>query len=562
MTNRIAPFALMSLATAISMEAQAQVTSVTDNLAVTANQSTPINLTSNDLRTDANGGPLPFPQVFVTFNYSGNYFDSSGQQIDPFDGSQTEDFVILNICSDDLAHGSASITASGQLNYTPDEGYIGDDSMGYYLEEYLVTDGVATYEDSDYNGIVNLAIAQQETTLTDSVTGRNRKQVAAAVTNMCDAGNNQLSTDLQQRCAELDDIAASNPQSLQGIIGQLTPDEVLALRRLASNVSRQHTDQVYRQIQLRTQRTVTPDITLNDSEFSAYNLQGGNAGGESISPWSSFAAIQYDATDFNGDDLEDPYETETASLTMGADYRLSSSWILGLALAWSEQDVTYNKTAGTLDASLYNLIGYASYMGSFINLDLQLGYLQSDQDIERNIQYSGLDTSTNANTDTEVFSLSTQLDWNWSKQSWNLRPYLRLDYLRAQIDGFQETGGMGWAVAASDQDMAQWTTSLGLDTTYAASYSWGVLVPGFNLSANSQASKDYRPVQFHFVDDGSSAGDFTLLSNGEDALFYQYEINAVAIFTGGASAYFSYRGSAEFDDMESNQIALGGRYEF
>ncbi|AUM13306.1 hypothetical protein Kalk_13120 [Ketobacter alkanivorans] len=563
MNSRIAPFAVLTLAAAIASEVQAEVVAVADTFSGVINQSQSFSVASilqNDRLNEVMG---QFGQVFVEINqYSNDFYDSNGQPADPFDESQTEDFVIVSVCVDDLANGSATLNESGNFVYTPDEDYLGTDSMYYVLEEYVVDsegEGGISRISSD-GATIEITTSEQAASANPLVSGRNRQRVASALTSLC-SGDNAISSNLQARCDELNDAANTNPSALQGMISQITPDEILSLRRLTSDVSRQHTDLVYRQQINRRRKHAAPEITLNEGEFSLLNVTGGNAG-EGISPWSGFASVQYDETDFGGDDLEDPYDTETSSITLGSDYRLNQSWILGLALAWSEQDVTYNETAGTLDASLYNLIGYASYMGAFINVDLQLSYLQADQDITRNIQYSGFDTATNANTDTQVASISTQLDWNWSKNSWNLRPYLRLDYLRAQIDGFRETGGMGWAVEAGDQDMAQWNTGLGLDTSYAFSCSWGVLVPSLNLSANSQSSKDYRPVEFHFIDDGSGAGDFTLLTEGEDSLFYQYEVSAVAVMAGGASAYFSYRGTAEFDDIESNQISLGGRYEF
>lgn len=559
MNSRIAPFGVLTLAAAIASEVQAAVVADNDAFNGVINQSQIISIASI-LENDRWDGYRIHPDtVFIEINeFSGDYYNANGEPANPFESHSTEFFVIVSVCVDDLANGSATLNESGNFVYTPDEDYLGTDSMQYMLREVPPRDSEGPVSRS--YATIEITTSEQAASANPLVSGRNRQRVASALTSLC-SGDNAISSNLQARCDELNDAANTNPSALQGMISQITPDEILSLRRLTSDVSRQHTDLVYRQQINRRRKHAAPEITLNEGEFSLLNVTGGNAG-EGISPWSGFASVQYDETDFGGDDLEDPYDTETSSITLGSDYRLNQSWILGLALAWSEQDVTYNETAGTLDASLYNLIGYASYMGAFINVDLQLSYLQADQDITRNIQYSGFDTATNANTDTQVASISTQLDWNWSKNSWNLRPYLRLDYLRAQIDGFRETGGMGWAVEAGDQDMAQWNTGLGLDTSYAFSCSWGVLVPSLNLSANSQSSKDYRPVEFHFIDDGSGAGDFTLLTEGEDSLFYQYEVSAVAVMAGGASAYFSYRGTAEFDDIESNQISLGGRYEF
>lgn len=563
MNRRIAPFTLLTLSAAISTDLLADISATSDSISLTPNQTQVLHLLANDT---LNGESIPADRVFITQNYGSDFIDTNGQEVDPFDGNQISDFVIVDICSDDLAHGSVTLDANGNVLYTPDEDYAGGDSMWYHVEEYdvLLNDAgyAARYVDSSSTTVVfDIANGESQNNLTALVSGQNRQRVARAITQVCNESGGQTSARLQSRCAELNELQSNDPGSLQDIIAHITPDEILSLRRLSAEASRQHLDLVYRQILNRRRQESDQQVTLNDNEFSLLNVNGGNAG-DSSNHWSGFASVQYDESGFSGDDLEDPYDTETSSITFGADYRPNRNWLTGLALAWSEQDVAYNKTAGNLDATLHNIIGYASYMNGAINLDMQFGLMQADQYMRRNIVYSGINTSTSADTKTRVLNASSQVDYNWPLQHWNLRPYVRLDYLRAQIDGFRETGGMGWAVEAGDQDMSQWNSSIGLDTSYAMSFAWGVLLPGFNLSVISQSSKDYKPVEFQFIENDSSAGNFTLLTQGEDNLFYQYELNAVAVLARGGSAFISYRSVMEFDDMESDQITLGGRYEF
>ena len=111
------------------------------------------------------------------------------------------------------------------------------------------------------------------------------------------------------------------------------------------------------------------------------------------------------------------------------------------------------------------------------------------------------------------------------------------------------------------QEMDQLSASLGLEGTYALSYSWGVWVPGFNLSMISESNSDYSPVEFSLLGDSSSNGDFSLQPETEDSMFYEAEVNSVLIFAGGLSTFASIKTVAGYENISAYQFSFGFNYE-
>lgn len=554
---------LLALAAAISTDLHAEITAVDDELTLTSGQASVITLQALVGNDVLNGSSVPLSRVYIDTTFIGGgqsqYYDSNGNPVeDPFTESGSEDFVILCPFSPDS--GSLIINESGRLVFDPESDELTEATFNYDLQEHVFNGEGHSFEDIDSATVGITLSAQTAEGLAALVQGRNRQRVAQSLERLCN-GENAMSTELAARCEGLLDLAESDPGQIDGIIAQITPEEALALRRLASEIVRHQSDLVFRQQQVRRQQAASEQVELGGTVMELLNYQGGNAG-DNAGRWSSFISVRQDETEYSGTDLEAAFDMDTSAMTVGADYRLDAHWLVGMALGWSRQDLAFGQDAGDVDASTYQVMGYLSRNLGAFNLDMQLGYGSGDYDLTRSIRYSGVNTATEGATEADLYTFNLQLDWNWQHAALALRPYARVDYLHARVDGYRERGGMGWAMEVGDQDMKQITSSLGLDTTYAMSFPWGVLVPGLNLGMSSQASDDYSPVAFRFLDDESGAGDFTLLSEGEDSLFYHYEVNLVAVLTRGASLFFGYRTTASQDDMDGQQVNLGGRLEF
>jgi outer membrane lipase/esterase len=80
------------------------------------------------------------------------------------------------------------------------------------------------------------------------------------------------------------------------------------------------------------------------------------------------------------------------------------------------------------------------------------------------------------------YSFNIGAGYDFRQGAWTFGPLARLQYLKLNIDGYQETinnpnPGFGWALAQASQDVESLTTVLGGRASYAISTGLGVLLP-------------------------------------------------------------------------------------
>ena len=124
-----------------------------------------------------------------------------------------------------------------------------------------------------------------------------------------------------------------------------------------------------------------------------------------------------------------------------------------------------------------------------------------------------------------------------------------------------DAAGSGWAVEIDSQTFKSTTYSLGLQASYAASQSWGVLLPYAGLEWVHEFQDNDDAVNGRFVQDTSATG-FVLPVDGTDSNYFNLELGVSAQFTGGTSGFLSYRSLLGYDDLDHYSINAGLRFEF
>ena len=442
----------------------------------------------------------------------------------------------------------------GELTYQAPEDFEGVDTFTYSAD-----DGTG-YGDSALVSITVGRSSEDEGPIESAVTGTNKKSTARAMDNICERVSNGDTDGIDARIvAACGEFAGMDSSELNDVMAQITPEEVLVMRRMMSSVSQTQTQRVYQhQSSLRMGRT--NQVAVNANGISLNNYRGGTAGENQNSPWGVFGSVHIDGADHDQTDYESEYEMTGGGVTAGVDYRLSPNLVVGGALDWSRYEVDYSSNAGTVESDAFNFTGFLTWYLNAFSMDMQLGYGTGDFDTERNITFPAVAVASGS-TSSDQYNLSLQADWTYSRQALTLRPFLRVDYMSTEIDGYTESSGSPWAMSIGSQDIDQSTASLGLDTTYAMGFTWGVFVPGLKISAVSESSADYSPVTFHLVGVESADGAFELQPDSEDSLFYQYDLNAVFLLKGGWSTFLSGQFISGFDNFSTYIISGGVRME-
>ncbi len=459
-------------------------------------------------------------------------------------------FIFRFVPTVSAMYGSVFQGEDNQLYYQPPEDFIGEDSFYYEADDGIGYGGA--------NVSINVANA-----VARNVVGATNMAIAATLDNLCvEQPSDQVASTamlaqiprLREACAVLAETTGT--AALNASLREIAPEEALTQRTLLAENSRNKTSRLYRAMAAMRAGS-TASLSINDTALPF----GGAAGDGPNSPWTLLSSLQFDTFERDHSGNESAYDSDAHGLMVGLGYRLSSNLSVGGAFDWMTYDVGYDSDTGDLDSDIYSLTGFLSWYLDALTLDLQLGFSQGDTNAQR--RFTLLEQSVaDSKYDSDQVDASAQVDWTWQRQAWALRPFLRLDYLKSGIDAFSETGDSSWLVTAEKQNHEQLNTSLGLDTSYTLTYSWGVLVPAVKLSLVNQANLSNSPVAFQLLNEETELGRFELRADSPDSLFYQWDLTSAFVLPNGLSTFFGAQILSGYDGVSAYQVNGGVNWEF
>ena len=170
-----------------------------------------------------------------------------------------------------------------------------------------------------------------------------------------------------------------------------------------------------------------------------------------------------------------------------------------------------------------------------------------------------------ADPDGHQYSFSVGAGYDFRQGAWTFGPVARLQYIRLNIDGYQETinntaPGFGWAVALDSQDVESLTTVLGGRASYAISTGLGVLLPQVRIEWEHEFKNSSRLLTARFVND--PAGQPILFTtDNPDRNYANLGVSLSATFRGGIAAFIDYETVLGLAHVSGHFITLGVRGE-
>lgn len=487
----------------------------------------------------------------ITLNLIANDFDVDGDAIE-----------VVSVGSSNNA--SITLNSDGSVFYSPNPDFQGVDTFIYTLQE--------TTTEEQLTATATVTINVVDSDFVEASMGENNRSLAMAMDSVCtrlrESSDGEMGAgrrNLLERCNALDAMAANNPDLVNAAFNQIAPEETISLMRVSSESNRAQTSAVSQRVsQLQAGNN---QFTFNG--MAATNQISGGAAGETDSSWSRlglFASVQYEAAERDMSSLEAGYDSDGSTLTAGLDYRLSDNLILGSALGYTQNELDYSFQSGKLDSEITSLIVFTAYQFNRWSWETQLGYAVTTFESIRRVSYAEADTvltdSMRGSTEGSQILLNSQLQWEWNKNALSVFPFLRVDYLKNDVDGYGERGIGGLAMIIGDQSTEQMTIGAGVQSTYVFNQDWGVLVPMMQITLLSEISDGFDPISARFAYDPDPQNTFTLQNNGEDDAFSQVALGTSAIFKGGVSGFFQYQQMLGYDNLTAYQIQAGIRYEF
>ena len=311
------------------------------------------------------------------------------------------------------------------------------------------------------------------------------------------------------------------------------------------------------------------DLNINNGSESlplgmlAY--QGEPAAESFVSPWGFFINGDLTTGDFEyADEVNDGFDFDSDSLTIGVDYRFSSRWVAGVALGYNEMDS--DSGAGVrlqsegFSANLYALFSPNEHF----YWDTRFSYATPDIRQTRSEVFVLIDevveTLAVGNTQSNQFTLSTQMGFNWYTGAWNWSPFLSVEYVNNELDQFTESGANGFNMFYAEQDFKAVKYDLGLTLSRAISTSKGVLSPQISWQHHVE-DQDDGIMKMRLV--GMPVDElFNVETNFTEDNYSQLGVGLTWVTANGKMFYLRYRQLLGLNNFDQSTISVGARFEF
>lgn len=411
--------------------------------------------------------------------------------------------------------------------------------------------------------------------------------MAGVIGTICPQGI--VTVELQRDCDALIGAALDDDPATGDALAAVTPDQTSTPADASLNSIRVQSSNIgARLAALRagTNQLLSLDglsFDLDGTAISGRQMQslleavGGGAGddeaGSGFSRLGVFVSGRIGAGERDRTDNVEGFEYDITGLTVGVDYRFTDQLILGGALGYSRTDTDIDADRGTLDADSYALTLFGSWYRDNLFIDGSLSYGRGDYDQERRLRYTlpdraEVDQTFFSSFDGDQFGLDISAGYEIRRDALTLIPGARLQYIRADVDGYRENrssspdlDGSGWAVEIDEQRFKSLNFGLGGQANYAIGQSWGVLLPFVSAEWVHEFEDNDDAVTGRFVGDPSGTG-FVIPVDGSDSNYFNVGVGVSAQFTNGTAGFIDYRRILGYDEVDHYTINAGLRFEF
>src|SRR5688572_21909468 len=285
--------------------------------------------------------------------------------------------------------------------------------------------------------------------------------------------------------------------------------------------------------------------------------------------------------------FEDGFDFDGQEITLGGDYRLTSSLTLGLLVGYTEQSVDFNSSLSIVDGEIesdgYSGQVYLMLEGDQAYLSASLGYQAMSYDIRRRIVYPSFnanvestDSTALSSVDSNTFLASLGGGYQFRWGSFAIEPYFDTAYVDASIDSFVErsfpTGqpnstGDPNALRIGEQSIDSLDTAIGLRAQYVFTPPFGVVIPYLRGAYHFESLNDQRQISARYenaIDNlaGDEATDFQVSTDEVDDDYYTVSAGFSVALPRGLQGFLQYLEVLDLDNYNESVIAGGVRLEF
>lgn len=307
-----------------------------------------------------------------------------------------------------------------------------------------------------------------------------------------------------------------------------------------------------------------------------------------------FVNGSYNTGDRDASALEDGFEFDVLTGTLGFDYRFDTG-VIGISAGYDRFDADFETSAlvagGKVEATgLSGSLFAMKEMGNFF-IDGIATYGQLDYDIERILSYASNNDDPNCQcpdqertilsaSEGDHLTVSATAGWQLYRNAWLIQPTLGVSFRNYQIDGYVEQDSLangGMELRYGDQDVDSLRSVLGLQVSRAVNREFGVMRPWFtvewyhefedeqNTFAAKYAQEDALALAGNAGFSSSLTGClscFSLSSAKPDTDFGVVGAGLSFVFPNFVQFLAYYEGLVGYNDLTSHAITLNFRSQF
>ena len=268
----------------------------------------------------------------------------------------------------------------------------------------------------------------------------------------------------------------------------------------------------------------------------------------------------------SGTSGEPSSDENSLGLTVGVDYRLTPTAVVGLAVGRNSTDVEFRDDSGQVDVDGYGLTLYGMHYASNLHVDGMLYLGRNKHETERGIVQDTNGQSARARPTEQAFGLGLGTGYDFVSGPRTISLLASVDYRRGRIDAFDEVltdpagPGSDSLLAVERQTVDSLTTEWAVQMTYAYPWRGGVLLPTARAGVEHELRHDGRDVWARFVN--GEEGRFAVNSGGPDRTYFNLGLGLSAQFTHGRSAFLFIETVEGKSGVREQRIDAGVRMEF
>lgn len=336
------------------------------------------------------------------------------------------------------------------------------------------------------------------------------------------------------------------------------------------------------------------------TDAPAGSAESAGAAGEHYSPWGGFLNWGFGYGNKAPTAREDAFAFDGSEYTLGADYRLPGTIVLGGIVGSTRQAVDFDPAAseisvvdGNIRSDGHSFMVFAMSQGERMTLSGSVGTESLDYVIDRDIQYPSFNPYTesvyslarskpSADVTTSTFGFAYAFSW----QKLTLEPTFDVESLDVSIGAFAEQRSINllsnasqsrrFDLVVSKQDIRSLKTAAGMRFQYVVTPRFGVVVPYWSFRLHHESRNGTRTITSGYaaLADVLGSTTFKLPTDAADRSYFTASAGVSAVLrggrqreaggpiAGGLSGFFQYETVQNRENYDDSVLTAGFRYEF